>query len=673
MKKLLEVFLLGIFIFLTINMQSVSAQTTLFIDSDFDSEYRLAEVVKFDFRIKNSGEDVSDYISVYVECDSDSDLIYKRYIFLQNETKDFEFDVPLIEEGLCRFEVEFDKEIKKSESFRVSNDLEIENYIKKKYIKPGENVTVIGNITTFRGDAYKGTGSVRFDEEIEKSFETDDGEFRVSYKTDKDISPGTYNIEIIALKEDSKENQIYYGEASNSFYVKKSATDILIEGSDLVKPPKQENFEIKIVDQLGDIMKNKSIIVNLYDSENNLFEQKEIKNSSGNFSYSFDYSFPDETAIIRAYYGGIEGVKEISIQGSPKIEVYLTSDEKKLIFENIGNSLYNNNINLNYSKGNFTSENFPLALSLESGEKEIINLSEKINKTGNYTIRTSLGHEFEIEISEEDNETPTSITSTGKGITGAAVSLPQKIKENLVISVLIFLIVLFIVIGIIFRKKIRNFIDKKLGASLEPEKGYEKAPNTRNKKGFIDKIKNFLGIKEKNKEKESFMNEKAIKEKKNTVQEFDLKKSAGISEKEDSDKQEYIIIMIKSEAGIENYEEEIHSKGFELKKINNNLGYFLFPNQEGKALRKKVFEFVNELKENSKHKSDNMTLILNNGIIEKNIKLIKNFVKVHRKIMDHFPGKIIIGEKMYLNLKTEKEFIQKEIEINEKKIKVRIR
>ncbi|MFW6283643.1 MAG: hypothetical protein ACOC1P_06365, partial [Minisyncoccales bacterium] len=370
-------------------------------------------------------------------------------------------------------------------------------------------------------------------------------------------------IEISVL---NKENEkiIDSGSVIKEIYVKPTASEINIDGPDEINLSNgkiNKEFNISVKNQAGKIIeKNETVFIELVDSSGEKVFQTDYPNPAV-LNYTFEKNFPAGNAYIKAYYKNLYEQEKTEVLEFENLEYNFSEDNETINFENTGNIKYDNTFLLNVSGRENNSERIPINLSLDIGEKEIINFSEELNESGNYTIQTPEGE------------------SASLTITGKAISVPEEFNlvESPYVSASILGVIILIILIVVFRKKIKKILKKKPKKNKEEPHMNDKE---KQKKGFFS---GFLASSKTGK-----------KEKNQTEQGKNTEK-----ERPEEKKQEFVILLVRSLKGIENYKEILEKKDFDFKKINENLGYVLVHNKEGKALRNKIYEFAENLIEES--------------------------------------------------------------------------
>lgn len=375
---------LGVILLFMVVMPVVSS--TILIEDDFDNVYSVGDKAELEFSI-SSNSVVSDFVESYLKCDGDSELIDKRYIFLDNEKKDFSLEFPLMSEGECQFEVEFRNEEDVSEEFRISDKIEIDYEINGKSFFPEEEILINGTARKANGKDFGGIVDLNIEGLTQKSVEVVDGDFSFSYFVKKDAKPKDYDLKLNIKEKNVDENVLNSGYVNQKITVKSKPTSILIEAVDYFQPPYNLSFKLKLLNQVGDLIKNETIIAKIRDYDNFLIYQDEVKSGVSEVLF-----FPGTTkrgsAYLSAYYGGINEEIPIYVEDYESVNVTVVPSENVLRFANDGNVLYEGSVDFDI-EGPLGVETILINITLPVGEV----FDYSLEYTGHYNI-TSEGEKF---------------------------------------------------------------------------------------------------------------------------------------------------------------------------------------------------------------------------------------------------------------------------------------
>ena len=275
----------------------------------------------------------------------------------------------------------------------------------------------------------------------------------------------------------------------------------------------------------------------------------------------------------------------------------------------------------------FTNEgNVPYEGSVDF-EMEGVDGTEKV--LINVTIPIGGTYDYDLKYTGVYN-----ITSEGKNflnsrLTGAAILGDNGIRTSSLVVIILF--VLILVFGYFYvRKKRKEHFPAKEKIEGTPE--------------MVMKI------------------EKEIKTRKVFVNE--------VPEEKKEVKRDVYMLFIKSAVGIEEYLGIVEKYGSRLHVVDDELGYVIFYGLPDVDSDHKLYKLAKSIKKFSKVKDDNMSLVLNKGLFEKKISLLKKFALINKKLLHAFPGKVVVGDKLMQRVGGHENFEEKVVEIETRRMKV---
>lgn len=403
--------------------------SAILIQDNLDSVYNVGDLVYLNFSVSSLNE-VSGFVDSYLVCDDDEMLIRKEYIFLNNQKKNFSLSFPLNEKGECKFTVEFLDNIVSSEEFISSDKIVINYEMNNRYFVPYEKLIINGTVKKENGDKY--TGILEFSGLTEKSIEVQNGVFNFSYEIASTAVPKIYKIYFKVKEKNSDGKIINSGEESEEIEIKSKPTSIQIVALDHLKPPTNFSFHVKLLDQVGNVVENNSVVVKLLDVDKNILLQKQVT-SLENVTYEFVGTSKKGSSYINAYYGSISSSFPVYIEDYSAVDVILVGNDLEIT--NIGNVPYEGSVNFSLNNGS-EKEDIYFNVSLELGQIYFYPLKY----TGIYNI-TVFDKEF-----------------NNAYLTGAAIGIPEDLdvfSYAVPIAFVLFLVWLYF------------FIKKKRGDSIK--------------------------------------------------------------------------------------------------------------------------------------------------------------------------------------------------------------
>lgn len=448
-----------IFIFLLVNVNAL-----ILIEDDFDNKYSLGERVLLNYSVVVD-DSCSGFLETYLVCDDDRSLVDKRFVFLDNENRNYEVEFLLNNEGDCVFEVEFLGDEVKTEEFEISSDVSIDYSLSGKNFFPGEEILIEGHCKKFNSEDCKGIIRFIFGEDFEKDYFLDSGDFFISYMLKDDFDSGSYVVGIENIERDFNGRILSYGKEEDLIFVKSVPTYIEIEGDREILPSENYTYSINVLDQSKKKMQNETVIVKLTDSENNIFYEGELVGGK-NISFSFPSDFRRGTAHLSSFYGSFGESIELYVDDNKEVSSNII--DNSIVFENIGNIFYEGVQKYEIISENESFQEF-VNLSLDIGES----YSLPLKYSGIYNI-SSGGKQF-----------------SRISLTGAAISIGDNFNYKKLIGAFLFLILL----GFGY-----YFVKKKVGGKKEIS--HEQSPVDLVKNGEKEEKSNKKVIVKESKEKE---------------------------------------------------------------------------------------------------------------------------------------------------------------------------
>jgi len=366
--------------------------------------------------------------------------------------------------GLCNLLITFGTQVRESQSFRITDEINSEVKFNKNNFNPGENVEFSGTATKPNGDKVEGFAEIRLEElGIENSFFVRGGKFSGNFTLPSDIAAGDYSVILHIYEKDSPVGNLSIGEITNqqltnfSISVNQVPTyiDIILNNEEF-KPGETIEFKATLYDQAG-YQIDDSIGIEIIDINEEVILKKLV--SSGVVDrYNFNKNVVQGAWLIKAKSNALEAEKIFYMGENEEAEFILLNDSLTVI--NVGNVIYDEIIEIKI--GNYTETK---QVELELGESVEFKLSAP---DGNYDI--------------EINDGITNITQEGVALTGNVVAIRStrrgigKIvsKTGLVWIFIILIMGLFIIVTA--RKTLRGKItlrkpkERTLKEKIEHEK-----------------------------------------------------------------------------------------------------------------------------------------------------------------------------------------------------------
>lgn len=378
---------------------------TVLFTGEYDETYNLDDPLEVAFSLERQNI-LSDYVEVFLVCDSEDHLVYKSFVRLDaGEPEEISFSFPLTLSGeVCSLLVSFSGEEEESPSFEISRDIVLEVYVSDRYLLPGESVFVNGTARLVNGGDAEGIVSLRLGSFFSQSFEVTEGTFSATIPLGAHISPGNYSLEVVVEERDFSEQVTNVGRTTLSLRALSAPTTLFIDAPESVSPAEGLSYSVTLLDQRNQSFSNESILVRLVDpSFSEVYEGLAVSGQS--HSYDLPPSAEKGAWQIYALYGSLSSKTPVFVLASPLVSTTLESNTSPpvLVVTNEGNAPYQGVINATFFDG-------------ESSHIEY------------YTVNLSVGGVQRIPLSDVSGTQNVSVggeTYPGVVFTGYSVSLPS--------------------------------------------------------------------------------------------------------------------------------------------------------------------------------------------------------------------------------------------------------
>lgn len=565
--------------------------SNLVIKDTFDKLYNVGDLIEVNFSIVKD-YDASGFVEVILDCD-DEFILKKDYISLEENVKKYIYlESPLALDGDCNVEISFLNDLEKSIEFKVSDRILIDYTLNDRFFLPFEKVIINGTVEKENGENYNGLLKVKILNLDEKSVEVNDGNFYFEYEIKLDSSPQEYVLEFIVEERNFQDKIINSGGERDKIEIRPKATYLEIKSIEEVIPPFEFEFEVVLLDQIRRKFENETIVIKLINPLGDIIFQKEIL-AGENISYNFTDNAMKGGWAIKSFYANLFSVKSIYVDENKKIDGYLLGNV--LYFENLGNVPYEGVIGFVLSNESFEDKIY-LNISVPVGET----VGEYLNYQGEYNLT----------LEGEDYGT---VNLTGSHLTGYSILGDFEITSRSYFVAGGVLIFLFLVWFFIFKKK----VFRKLGKNESSK--------------FI-------------KEQDKYQKQiKEIQTKKLIVQET-LEENKPVLRKN-------YMLFLESSLELENFRGIIENYKFKLNLVEDKLGYVLFFDIKDMNSELKAYNLAKAIMRFSDMKEAKTSIVINRGMFENKLTLLKKFALLNRKLLVHSSGKILMTKKFFDFLK----------------------
>ena len=257
--------------------------------------------------------------------------------------------------------------------YQVTNLLGLDLKLNKDKINPGDSFEISGNINDIYGNKVRGTFTIKFDgKEYKGNFVF--GDFSYSIITNNNIKSGPHQIAVDVYDESGNK-----GTNNLGINIIQNAEKIDIStDKELYKPGEKINVKSVIYDQGGDVV-NRDIKIEIRDSNNGKKIEKITKND---LVYELTSISAPGGWIVRASSADLKNEKKFYISEVKKMSINLEGQTITIV--NTGNINFNENINIKLD-GNTGGLDIIKKINLDPGESTGIDLGKEA-KTGIYKV-----------------------------------------------------------------------------------------------------------------------------------------------------------------------------------------------------------------------------------------------------------------------------------------------
>src|SRR3989339_639311 len=282
---------------------------------------------------------MADYVEVSLGCSNQTFIVNKNYYEIgSNEKRYFFFEFPAPINGECVCNVKFGDEKETSNKFKISNEILINYNLNDKFFSSLDLVRINGSVIKENKQMFNGGILISIPGIIEKTVEVTNGSFYSEFLIPEKANPSKYNFSLSVEEKNILGKVINSGRKSEKIEVLSSPTSIQIISEELIVLPKNLTFQVNLINQVGNLIENETLVVKIFDINNNIVFEKEVK-SSENLSYFFKSDSFKGGWKINSYYGKIFSSKPIYINENSEVLVLVIDNKIKI--QNIGNVPYN--------------------------------------------------------------------------------------------------------------------------------------------------------------------------------------------------------------------------------------------------------------------------------------------------------------------------------------------
>jgi len=390
----------------------------------------------------SSNIDSSGFFTAELLCSNGNIELFKSPNSLkQTETKNIQISTTLNSfilgdlKGDCRIEAKYNGEESTSQSFEITDHIDVVINLQGTSFNPGDKVTASGQAIKANDVPLDGFVEVSLSEiGLKYTNEVKQGKFQFNFTLPDDAPAGSYEIKAKAYEKDSPEKITNQGESTAIIKVKQimKTLDISINSPSII-PGNDIVYTIIVYDQSGSPIEA-DIGVEVFDSKDNLFF-KELARTGESTSIQLEQNATPGNWKIESKVFDLEKTTIFEVEELRKISSELNSQILKIT--NIGNVLYEGLVEISIGS-----------------VKELKEVKLEVGQSRSYKLIAPDG-DYEIEIS--DGSTKEALGTTF--LTGNAVSVSEVgslFKGNIFLWVWIIIILILAVVALYLYRKLSS-------------------------------------------------------------------------------------------------------------------------------------------------------------------------------------------------------------------------
>ncbi len=352
--------------------------------------YSIGDELSIDITLKPT-VNTNDFLTVDIKCNNESVEIYRNpFNLAPNEEVTINVFAVLSKSLIqslmgesCNLLTYYGSDTAISQSFEISNVINIELELDKSKHNPGEEIEIKGLAIKKSGAFVEGFIEATIDSlVISKSSTVQNGKFSFNLTLPKEAKSGEHIINIKIYETDNTQKISNEGHISENIEISQilNKLEILLNAQNIF-PGEELTYVINTYDQAGDLIQEE-ITLTIYEAGDFIFLNK-VVNSGDKLAVTTDFSFLPGYWKIEAVAEELTARKLFYIEEVEKIQTSLINDT--LIVTNIGNVPFHGPIEIAIGSSVEVKQ-----LDLDVGETKKFRLSAP---KGNYLITVNDGNE----------------------------------------------------------------------------------------------------------------------------------------------------------------------------------------------------------------------------------------------------------------------------------------
>jgi len=427
--KLYNSFKILTILLVALSLISVVSADVLF--SQTDSTYNLNDQIALNVIVK-AVSPMSGFFELNMNCGGEARNFYKEYISLDvNEEREIKTSVPLNNQfvakaGLCNIEAVINSEVLKSQSFNVSNEINVVFSSERANVEPSESLILSGTAVKKNGGKVEGFVNVYIENtELNVTGSVKNGEFSIEVKMPSNLKAGTYALKAFIYEKINSEvsNRGNSDVIINMLSVPRRL-DIALSSSE-IDPGNEVTYKPMIYDQAEDEIEEEDVVVKIRDSEGNLMGERIIKSGAEDKIAIEDKASPGNWEIHTSAFE-LVNVKAFTVNKVEKAEFAI--ENNTLVVINKGNVPYTKPVQVDIG-----------------GELKVVEVDKiSVGSSKKFKLYAPDGV-YNVKVSDGVNEASGEVALTGSAIKVKDAALDMSFGRYLLIWLFLFAILGFFI------------------------------------------------------------------------------------------------------------------------------------------------------------------------------------------------------------------------------------
>ena len=353
----------------------------------------------------------------------------------------------------CSLKANFVSESINSNSFTLSDKINVKAEIEFDELKPGNSLVIGGTAIKESGVPLNGFVELFVSSlNLYKSSTVTNGIFNISLMLPTDVKSGKHNVTVEIHNTDSSSRKINFGYFASSFSIEQVLKNFeIVVDNENVNPGTDFVFRVDAVDQAGDAI-NKDVSISINDPKGIPYVKKIIKSG--------------EPQILKFFLNNTPGYwnVEADVDGNLKRKLFYLTEVQKVQTSLINNILFVTNIGNSIYSG-------PIEITIGS-QVEVKQVKLGVGETQKFTLRAPDG-DYSISISqngESESLGNTFLTGNAIKVTDLREDLMGTITNPIIWWLVAILFVLVLILAQVRRRMLKHSPMASSGMIVKPVK-----------------------------------------------------------------------------------------------------------------------------------------------------------------------------------------------------------